>query len=54
MASKLFYVPRSTLENYVNQAIKTIEDLVAVPLGRRPILGISDEEISEFWPINLQ
>lgn len=38
-ASKIFNVPRSTLENYVNHPTKTSLDLVSVPLGRKPTLG---------------
>ncbi|KAG8308552.1 hypothetical protein J6590_107024 [Homalodisca vitripennis] len=44
-ASKTFNVPRSTLENYVNHPTKTIEDLVSVPLGRRPVLGTLEAEL---------
>ena len=38
-ASKLFFVPKSTLEDYVKQSDKTPEELVAVPIGRKPVLS---------------
>ena len=43
-ASKQFGVPKSTLEDYVKQFNKTPEQLVAVPIGRRPILSLKLEE----------
>lgn len=37
-ASKIFRVPRSTLENYVNHKSKDAETLCHTKLGRRPVL----------------
>ncbi|KAG5866049.1 hypothetical protein JTB14_006422 [Gonioctena quinquepunctata] len=37
-ASKLFAVPKTTLEDYVKQTTKTPDQLVAVSIGRKPIL----------------
>ncbi|XP_072380823.1 uncharacterized protein [Diabrotica undecimpunctata] len=42
-ASKLFAVPKSTLEDYVKQENKTPEQLVAVKIGRRPVLSAEME-----------
>lgn len=38
-ASRLFKVPRSTLENYVNNKGKTIDELLDTSIGRKPVLG---------------
>ncbi|KAK9736730.1 THAP domain [Popillia japonica] len=42
--SKVFDVPKSTLEDYVKQFDKTPEQLVAAPIGRRPVLSLEMEE----------
>lgn len=47
-ASKVFEVPRSTLENYVNHPTKSCEDLLQVPLGRRPVLGKLEQDLVEY------
>ncbi|KAJ4429063.1 hypothetical protein ANN_26063 [Periplaneta americana] len=38
-ASKLYQVPRSTLENYVNHKSKTIDELLKGKIGRKCVLG---------------
>ncbi|KAK9738270.1 CENP-B N-terminal DNA-binding domain [Popillia japonica] len=43
-ASKVFDVPKSSLEDYVKQFDKTPEQLVAAPIGRRPVLSLEMEE----------
>ena len=43
-ASKLFGVPKSTLEDYVKQPNKTPEELIAVSIGRKPVLSSELEE----------
>ncbi|KAK9730911.1 CENP-B N-terminal DNA-binding domain [Popillia japonica] len=42
--SKVFDVPKSTLEDYVKQFDKTPDQLVAAPIGRRPVLSLEMEE----------
>ncbi|KAK9739566.1 CENP-B N-terminal DNA-binding domain [Popillia japonica] len=42
-ASKVFDVPKSTLEDYAKQFHKTPEQLVAAPIGR-PVLSLEMEE----------
>ncbi|KAG5894240.1 hypothetical protein JTB14_007867 [Gonioctena quinquepunctata] len=37
-ASKLFAVPKTTSEDYVKQTNKSPEQLVAVSIGRKPLL----------------
>lgn len=43
-ASKLFSVPKSTLEDYVKQTDKTPEQLLNIPIGRKPVLTSEMEE----------
>ncbi|KAK9719307.1 CENP-B N-terminal DNA-binding domain [Popillia japonica] len=43
-ALKVFDVPKSTLKDYVKQFDKTPEQLVAAPIGRRPVLSLEMEE----------
>lgn len=38
-ASKIFDVPRSTLKDYVKKPVEDIQELIEVPLGRKPILS---------------
>ncbi|KAK9675198.1 CENP-B N-terminal DNA-binding domain [Popillia japonica] len=49
-ASKVFDVPKSTLEDYAKQFDKTQEQLVAAPIGRRPVLSLGMEE--DLFPID--
>lgn len=43
-ASKSFNVPKSTLEDYVKNKEKDVEELCKIPLGRRCVLGAELEE----------
>lgn len=38
-ASKTYGVPRSTLENYVNNKTKDVDELICTRLGRKHVLG---------------
>jgi hypothetical protein len=43
-ASKIYEVPRSTLENYVNHKTKHIADILKVSLGRKSVISQDSED----------